>query len=814
MNLFTIAKVAVENTAYSFDMLFDYSVPDFLISSVKPGVRVFVPFGNGSKKRIGMVFSVRKEKEISPKLKNISGVLDLEPLLTEEMLLSANFVREQTFCTYFDACKQFLPIGYSTKITVSYAADPDYNGSFLDETEKAVYDFLLDKNRFLKDETVIRECKLQKNADILDKMFVTGKLLRNTESKRKVNDAILKMVKLKSVDSDVQQFKLTKKQENVIKVLEEFQTLSVKELCYFAGVSATVITGLEAKGVIEVYDHEVYRSVKYQAEDKHNQDILLSEEQNTAFEGIKELYYSDKAEGALLFGVTGSGKTQVYLKLIDEALKSNRGVIVMIPEISLTPQIISLFYNRYPDIVAVFHSALSLGERLDEWKRVKRGEAKIAVGTRSAVFAPFDDIGLIIIDEEQEHTYKSEMTPRYSAKDVAAYRIGKHKGLLLLSSATPSFDSYTKAQMGVYSLFTLKNRYGNAVLPIVEAIDTTYNSDMATDNISNRLADALKENFENGKQSILLLNRRGYNTFAACSECGTVATCPNCSISLTYHIKNGRLMCHYCGYSVPFTKKCSNCGNDTLNFKGSGTQRLEEQLAEIVPSARVLRMDADTTVSRYSYEDKFKRFGNNEYDILIGTQMVAKGLDFPDVTLVGVLCIDQMLYNDDYKSGERAFDLVTQVVGRSGRGESPGKAFIQTDFTENEIIDFAKSQDYESFYNVELPVRKQLVYPPFCDICVVGFSGESESLTMKSAYKFLNNLKDLHSEKYADQNIIVLGPAIPKIAKINGKYRVRILIKCKNTKRMREMLSILLKDFLKNNKEITVFADMNPEDII
>ena len=814
MNLFTVAKVAVENTAYSFDMLFDYSVPDFLILSVKPGVRVFIPFGNGSKKRIGMVFSVRKEKEISSKIKSVSGVLDLEPLLTKEMLLSANFVREQTFCTYFDACKQFLPIGYSTKITVSYAADPDYIGDFSDETEKAVYEFLLAKNRFLKDETVIKECKLQKRSDVLDKMFISGKLLRNTESKRRVNDAVLKMVKLAHDEIDLKAIKITQKQKNVIKVLEEFQTLSVKELCYYAGVSATVVTGLESKGIVETYDREVYRSVKTQVTGKTDSEIILSEEQNTAFEGLKKLYNSEKAQGALLFGVTGSGKTQVYLKLIDVAMKEDKGIIVMIPEISLTPQFISLFYNRYSDKVAVFHSALSLGERLDEWKRVKRGEAKIAVGTRSAVFAPFESIGLIIIDEEQEHTYKSEMTPRYSAKNVAAYRIGKHNGLLLLSSATPSFDSYTKAQTGVYTLFTLKNRYGNAVLPSVEAVDTTYNSDMATDNISNRLSDALRENFENGKQSILLLNRRGYNTFARCTECGTVASCPNCSISLTYHIKNGRLMCHYCGYSVPFTKKCSNCGNDTLSFKGSGTQRLEEQLSEIVPSARVLRMDADTTVSRYSYEDKFKAFAKNEYDILIGTQMVAKGLDFPNVTLVGVLCIDQMLYNDDYKAMERAFDLVTQVVGRSGRGESPGKAFIQTDFVENEVIDFAKAQDYEAFYNVELPIRRQMVYPPFCDICVIGFSGESESLTMKAAFKFLNDLKELHSREYSEQNIIVLGPAVPKIAKINGKYRVRIIIKCKNTKRLRDMISALLKDFLKNNKEISAFADINPEDII
>ena len=814
MNLFTVAKVAVENTAYSFDMLFDYSVPDFLFSSVKPGVRVFVPFGNSSKKRVGVVFSVRKEKELPKKLKSICGVIDSEPLLTEEMLHTANFVHDQTFCTYYDACKQFLPLGYSMKISVSFAADPNFSNEIMDDTERKIYDFLLAKNRFLKDETIIKECGLKRDTDILDRMFMGGMLLRNTESKRRVNDAVLKMVRLRETDDDTALKKLTKKQNDVLKVIEEFQTLSIKELCYFAGVSAAVVSALESKGIIETYDHEVYRTLPNEVKEKSVEKIILSDEQNHAFEGLSKLYQSEKAEGALLFGVTGSGKTQVYLKLIDNAMKTGRGIIVMIPEISLTPQILSLFYGRYGDKIAVFHSALSLGERLDEWKRVKRGEARIAVGTRSAVFAPFDDIGLIIIDEEQEHTYKSEMTPRYHAREVAAYRVGKHKGLLLLSSATPSFDSYTKAQTGVYSLFTLKKRYGNAVLPKVQAIDTTYNSDMATENISSRLAYALQENFKNGKQSILLLNRRGYNTFVSCSECGTVASCPNCSISLTYHIRNGRMMCHYCGYTVPFTKKCKNCGNESLSFKGSGTQKLEEQIAEIIPSARVLRMDADTTTSRYSYEDKFKRFGNNEYDILIGTQMVAKGLDFPNVTLVGVLCVDQMLYNDDYKSGERAFDLITQVVGRSGRGETLGTAFVQTDFTENEIINLAATQDYETFYNIELPIRRQMIYPPFCDICTVSFSGESESLTNKSAMKFLNDLKELHKNDFADQKIIVLGPVAPKIAKIGGKFRVRIIIKCKNTKRMREMISILLKDFLKNNKEITAFADMNPEDVM
>ena len=406
------------------------------------------------------------------------------------------------------------------------------------------------------------------------------------------------------------------------------------------------------------------------------------------------------------------------------------------------------------------------------------------------------------------------MTPRYHAREVASYRIGCHNGLLLLSSATPSIDTYTKAKNGSYSLFELSERYGNAVLPTVETIDTTYQSDMVLENISKTLADELRENLENKKQSILLLNRRGYNTYVSCTECGTVATCPNCSISMTYHIKNGRLMCHYCGYSVPYSTKCNNCNNDTLKFVGSGTQKLEEELKLIVPNARILRMDTDTTNSKFSYEENFGKFGNGEYDILVGTQMVAKGLNFENVTLVGVLSVDQMLYNDDYKSGERAFDLITQVVGRSGRGKSPGKAYIQTSFPDSEIICLAKEQDYESFYDIEINMRKQMIYPPFCDLCVIGLSGEKEYAVNNTAIELLNSLKKLHSEEYTDLKIIVLGPVAPRISKVGGKFRSRIIIKCRNNKRFREMISKLLKDAEKIKNNISIYVDINPESLM
>lgn len=817
MKSITVAKVAVENTAYSFDMLFDYSVPASLCSEACAGKRVLVPFGTSSKKRVGIIFSVYDTDNFEKKLKKIDSVLDSEPLLTYEMLKTANFIRERNFCTYFEACKMFLPLGFSMSVNILYAVNSKFNGELTEKNEKIIYNYLLEKNSYLKSETISKACSIKRIDDILDLMVSKGMLMRNVDTQRRTNDATVKMARLKiDIDTDLSQFgKITAKQKEVIKVLFDGGVASIKEICYFTGYTTAVVNALENKGILEMFDCEIYRCPYSDIDELECKEIVLSNEQNNAYNGLLSLLNDGSPKGALLYGVTGSGKTQVYLKLIDEAVKKDGGIIVMIPEISLTPQLLSIFYERYGSKVAVLHSGLSLGQRLDEWKRIKRGEAKIAVGTRSAVFAPFDKISLIIIDEEQEHTYKSEMTPRYHARDVAAYRIGCHNGLLLLSSATPSVDTYTKAKNGIYSLFKLTKRYGNAVLPEVNTVDTTYQSDMVLENVSKKLADEIKSTVDSGKQCILLLNRRGYNTYVSCTECGTVATCPNCSISMTYHIKNRRLMCHYCGYSVPYSKKCSNCNNDTLKFVGSGTQKLEEELSLIVPNARILRMDTDTTGSRYSYEEKFNSFGKGEYDILVGTQMIAKGLNFENVTLVGVLSVDQMLFNDDYKSGERAFDLITQVVGRSGRGESPGKAYIQTSFPDSEIICLAKDQDYDSFYDIEIEMRKQMTYPPFCDLCVIGFSGEKEYSVNTASLSFLEELKRVHSSDFSDLKIIVLGPVSPRISKVGGKYRSRIIIKCRNSKIFRDMISKLLKNFSKNkNEKVSIYADINPESIM
>ncbi|MEE0897730.1 MAG: primosomal protein N', partial [Acutalibacteraceae bacterium] len=487
-------------------------------------------------------------------------------------------------------------------------------------------------------------------------------------------------------------------------------------------------------------------------------------------------------------------------------------VIIMVPEISLTPQLLSLFSARYGDKVAVFHSAMSLGRRMDEWKRVKEGKALIALGTRSAVFAPTENLGLIIMDEEQEHTYKSEQSPRFHARDIAAFRTKQFGGLLVLASATPSLETFTKAKQGKISMYTLKNRYGNAVLPKVETVDMLAERNEGNKSIiSRRLYDAVNDILDKGNQAILLLNRRGHNTYISCPSCGNVVVCPNCSISLTYHSANNRLMCHYCGYSESVTGKCKECGAENVKFSGVGTQKAEEELKALFPAARVLRLDADSTMARDSYANLLKKFADGEYDILLGTQMVAKGLDFPNVTLVGVLGADNAAFSEDYKSFERTFSLLTQVIGRAGRGDREGLAIIQTTDPNSNLISLAKMQDYDSFYEEEILNRRMMVYPPYCDICVVSSRSVSREVAEKSINLAFEEIKRLLPE-FSGVKIIILGPSPASVPRVNNKYRYRMIIKCKNNKDFRTMLRRALE--VKPPQDGTLAVDFNPENII
>lgn len=628
----------------------------------------------------------------------------------------------------------------------------------------------------------------------------------------KVSDASAKVATLLTVnENDLP--KLTQKQKSVVDLLFDVNTASVSEICEFCSVGVSVIKNLEKYGVISIYDKEVLRNPYKDVQITENKDIELSPQQMKAYTTYSNMLDGEGGTG-LLFGVTGSGKTQVYLKLIDKALENQKDVIVLVPEISLTPQALSIFHKRYGDKVAVFHSGLSLGERNDEYKRADRGEAKIVIGTRSAVFAPLHNLGLIIMDEEQESTYKSERTPKYNTKDVANFRCKYNKALFLMTSATPSLETYSNALNNKYVLCELTQRFGDAKLPQVITVDMK--QEMKNGNkspISAKLKELIEDTLDNNKQVILLINRRGYNTFIACNDCGHVITCPNCSISLTYHSASNRLVCHYCGYTKKLDNVCPECKGDNIRYSGFGTQKIEDELAYLFPDARILRMDADTTSTKFSHEKMFNAFANHEYDIMIGTQMVAKGLDFDDVTLVGVVNADNSLYDESYNSAERCFDLITQVVGRSGRRDGNGKAVIQTINPYNQTLEYASNQDYKSFYENEIELRKLLTYPPYCDIISASFIGENENKVALCSKKFFELLIE-ENEKYKHK-IIVLGPSVAKIAKLNNTYRYRLSVKCKNSKNIRNMFNDIQKNIskIKEYKDVSVSLDINPYDL-
>ena len=807
MNSDIIAKVAVENTVYSFDKEFSYKVPENLKSSCKAGVRVLVPFGRGNRKRQGIILSFCSGD--SENLKSIISVLDDEPVLSEEMIKTAIFMKEHYFCTLYDAVKTMLPAGINYKMTTVYGAKELTDEQYLNEEEQRIYNYLLSKRKPVKSD-VILEAFGYTDTSLLDKMVTAGYLYKSDEAFRKVSDAVMKMTAI-TPDVDINSVRLTEKQKKILDLIAMTGGTSVKEVCYFTGVSTSVIDTLHKKGLIYFYDEEVFRIDNRKA-DSETPEIDLSDEQETACNSLYDEYQDSKPHISLLYGVTGSGKTSVFIKLIEKVIEDKKGIIVMVPEISLTPQFVSLFSKRFGDKIAVFHSALSLGERLDEYKRVKKGLAQIVIGTRSAVFAPFEKVGLIIMDEEQEYSYKSESSPRYHAREIAKFRCFQNNSLLVLSSATPSIETYYYAKSGRYSLNVLSKRYGTAVLP--EVITADMNTEIQNGNatgFSNVLLENIENNLENGKQSIILLNRRGYNTFVTCRMCGDAVVCPNCSISMTYHSKNNRLMCHYCGHSIPYTDECPTCHSKSLRFGGTGTQKAEDTISEIFPDARILRMDADATSSKSSYEKMISAFANGEYDILIGTQMVAKGLNFPNVTLVGVLNTDQMLYADDYRSYERSFSLLTQVVGRSGRGNTKGMAVIQSYTPDNLIISMAAKQDYDAFYNTEINIRKGMLYPPFADICLVGFVGENQHLTLRAANVFLQSFIKLARSEYPELPLRILGPSPALVVKVSNKFRYKLIVKCKNNREFRKLLSTLLIEF-GNNKEysnVTAYADMN-----
>ncbi len=809
MKPYVKALVVLEKTAYSFDKPYSYIVPENLLDKCKAGCRVTVPFGKGNVSRQGLVLSL-EQNEIDQNLKSVLCVLDDTPILNDEMLKMCEWLHETLFCTYFDAISTLLPAGVSFKMVDSYKINPEYqNAELLSGTEKEVYDYLFAVGGAVALDKLLKTFCFSETSVIMS-LYKKGAIEKESNAVRKIGDATLKSIRIKVESNDFSPFKLTEKQNEVAQYIYNAGALSVKELRYFMGVTQSVIDAVVKKGIAEYFEQMVYR-IPYRNGAKPNSEIVLTDEQQGVFNELKGKLNSYNC--SLLYGVTGSGKTQVFLKLVDEVLKNGKGVIIMVPEISLTPQVISIFTGRYGDKISVFHSAMSLGQRMDEWKRIKENKSQIAIGTRSAIFAPTDNIGLIVMDEEQEHTYKSEQSPRFHARDIARFRAKYHNCLFLMASATPSVETYAAALNGKYELSTLKNRYGTAVLPEVEVVDMRREIQNGnTGAVSSALYSAIDEALENNKQAIVLLNRRGHNTYISCPTCTSVASCPNCSVSLTYHSANKRIMCHYCGYSEPIPQKCSNCGETHLKFSGMGTQKVEEELKILFPNSRILRLDADSTVSRNSFSDYLTDFGAGKYDIMLGTQMVAKGLDFPNVTVVGVIGAEKSMNGEDYRSVERTFSLLTQVVGRAGRGESAGKAIIQTTDPDNNIITLAQNQDYDKFFSDEILIRKGLAYPPYTDIVSLSVSGLSKDKSSNTIYKIFSNIKELVAKEYEDIKLIVLGPSAAVVPKVNNKYRFKMLIKCKNGKRLRELLRKAIE--FKFDNDVSVVIDINPEVLI
>ena len=744
--------VAVSNATFHFDKLYTYAVMPDQQDTVRLGSMVLVPFGRGSRARMGVVLACDAEPE-SAKLKFLFDVAPASACLTPELLRLVHFLKERTFCTYYEAVKAVIPYGAQYKPTVA---------------EDGV-------------------------TPVLQKQLV-----RHTENAYKLVGTL--PPKPRPTAKQLAAVALLAGGERTLSALEE------------KGISRAVLDNLCAKGVLEC--SKVNKSIDlYSSIPLKNEPILLTEEQQAAYDALLPGLEDAAPHSALLYGVTGSGKTLVFLKLIEHCLQMGRRALVLVPEISLTPQMILRLKSQFGKRVAVQHSALNHTERLLQWQMIQDGGADIVVGTRSAIFSPLENIGLVIIDEEQEHTYRSESAPRYSAHEVARQRAAENGALLLLASATPSTESYYAAQHGRTQLVRLTKRYGGNPLPKVQIVDMR--AELASGNpreISLAMEDAIRHNLEAGKQTILLLNRRGYQTVAQCEDCREVLKCQKCSVPMVYHKSAHKLLCHYCGSQLdPPPARCPACGGK-LQYRGFGTQKAEEELAKLFPEARILRMDQDTTAAKDAHEKLLAKFARHEYDIMVGTQMVAKGLDFEDVTLVGVLGIDSLLFAQGFRAYETVFSLVTQVVGRSGRAKDPGFAIIQTTDPDNPVLNLAAAQDYDAFFEQEIAYRKLGLYPPFCGLCVVGFAGPKESEVARASARFAA-LLGRQAAKQPDLPLRVLGPTPGSIVKINDSYRYKLTVKCRNDRRFRDLIreTLTLYEQEKLPGKATVVVDLHSD---
>ncbi len=809
-----IGRIAVSAATYAIDTLFRYRIPPSMHDRALPGVRVLAPFGRGNRPTEG--FLLLTEEGEDEALKSISQILDDQPVLSEKMLRLAAFLRDRYFCTMYDAARALLPAGlwYSEKrrYCISGSYDPVANAPEPGTLDEELLQRILCAGGSM-DEQLLTDHTDGSTEKAIGRLLTRGLLTVMTDTRavpQKTQQSVSLAVSTQEALACASRKKRSASaQAAVLEFLAKTGTADIKEITYYTGANAAVVRRLRDQGWLTITTRQVLRQPDFNAKTAR-EPIVLNGQQQAVCSGLTAQMRSPNPGVALLYGVTGSGKTAVYLSLIRQALEDGKDALLLVPEIALTPQLTRLFASVFPGQIAVLHSGLRLAEHYDQWQQIRSGRARVVIGARSAVFAPVQNPGVIIVDEEQEHSYKSESGPRYHAREVAIYRGQKESALVVLGSATPSIESMYRARNGTYSLYTLRQRYGGAELPQVRLADTKKDlCDGSSSPIGSVLRKELEDNLRSGHQSILFINRRGNSRLLICTGCGHVPKCTRCSVSLTWHSANGRLMCHYCGHSEPAPEHCPECGG-ILRPVGSGTQRIEQELALLFPGTKVLRMDTDTITAANTHQVLLDRFEKERIPILVGTQMVAKGLDLQNVTLVGVLDADMSLYVDDFRAGENTFHLICQVVGRAGRGRDAGRAVIQTMTPDSRVLQLAAAQDYDSFYELEMQLRQGRSCPPFCDLITISFSALQEDQALQTAWRFRQALEQ-HCQNGA---YTTLGPAAAPIARVNLYYRYRLTLAGTNTRPLRQLIAGLVREFSRDRQTrgVAISADVNAYD--
>ena len=812
-----IGKIAVSAANFAIDKPYSYRIPQDM--TLAPGQRVMVPFGRANRRTEGIVLTVEPGSE--DKLKPVESCLDDNPILTETQLRLAAFLRERYFCTFFDAIRAMLPAGlwFRTRLTVSLTEDRSWKDKTIRKEGAAELLELLENLGGTAQEEALRNLISDEDSlrEVLSYLRQKKWITCQTDFLRKTQDKSEKIATLAQSPEETMAYaasrpKSAAMQRQVLELLCSVGSVAVKDLCYFTGASTATVNRLEKLGYLTLSQRPVLRCREIRPA-KLSGPLVLNEEQQACFEGLASQMAREEPGVALLYGVTGSGKTSVYIRLIQTCLEKGKSAMLLVPEIALTPQLLGILAAYFGTQVAVLHSSLSAAERYDQWKRVKSGDARVVVGTRSAVFAPRTP-GLLILDEEQEHSYKSESSPRYDAKEVAIWRGARENALVVLGSATPSIESMYRAKTGLYRLYTLRQRYNGRPLPEVEIVDMREELKLGNDtSLSIPLRQRILETRQAGKQTIRLLNRRGNSRALVCIDCRQTPECPRCSVHLTYHSANSRLMCHYCGFSMAAPARCPACGGP-LKAIGTGTQKVQQELAALFPDMETSRMDADTVSAVNTHEKILEHFQKENVPVLLGTQMVAKGLNLPNVTLVGVLDGDLSLYSGGFRAGETTFNMLTQVVGRAGRGDSAGRAVIQTLQPEHQVIGLAAKQDYDGFYDLEIQLRQAQAAPPFGDFALVTFSGQEEGQVLRGAAVFRDSL-NAWLRQVAEEKCGVLGPAPCVVPKVNYNYRYQLTLRCHMTRPLRQLLAALLRKFSqdKANRGVNAYIDVNGYDM-